>query len=200
MPVAFTPGNLFNYIAVAKEANSQGLSGVDREAFFLFRSPNTTVLPLEEDDIATHIEQQRRYILAKRLSRDAKFGPFVKAQYGYSCAICETQLEIIEGAHIIPISEEGSEDEVWNGIALCPNHHKLFDANALIVKPSLKIWIDNASIDYFRECGRAGGVEILLTPFHGNKIREPKFFSRDKTAQKRMIDALVRRADLAAIG
>lgn len=65
--------------------------------------------------------------------RDARFSGEVKRAYAYQCAMCEIQLNLIVGAHIYPVSAERSPDRVWNGIALCHNHHAAFDAHQLWV-------------------------------------------------------------------
>ena len=76
--------------------------------------------------------------------------------FDYTCGVCDAQLDIIEAAHIIPVSEEGSVDEVWNGISLCPNHHTLFDSRLLLINADLEISSDDAVIQFLINEGRAG--------------------------------------------
>lgn len=70
--------------------------------------------------------------------RDARFSGLVKTAYEHRCAMCRVGLGLVAGAHILPVSALGAPDKVWNGIALCHNHHAAFDGH--------KIWIgsDNA--------------------------------------------------------
>ncbi len=77
-----------------------------------------------------------------RLVRDAQFGQKVVAAYDGKCAMCGLNLDLVSGAHILPVSAVGSVDEISNGLALCENHHRAFDSHRLWVEPtsrSLKI-------------------------------------------------------------
>ncbi len=68
---------------------------------------------------------------ASVLVRDAKFSQDVRNAYGAKCAMCGLGIELVEGAHILPVSAPGSTDAVSNGIALCRNHHRAFDTHRL---------------------------------------------------------------------
>ena len=48
--------------------------------------------------------------------------------------MCGLDVELVQGAHIYPVSAPGSYDEVWNGLALCPNHHLAFDRYLIAVE------------------------------------------------------------------
>lgn len=199
--VAFTPGNLQHYLEVLRDADRGGISGTLREAFFLARTPHLQPIELPEKAAETSgfVRTLRQKLIVERFERDAKFGPLIKKQFDYACAVCGTQLEIVEGAHIIPVSVKESRDELWNGIAMCPNHHKLFDASAFIIKPDLAIKVDDDAIDFFTQSGRIGGVTSMLRAFDSQSVREPLFFSRDQDLRKKMKKALQWRERLAAI-
>ena len=199
--VAFSPGNLTHYLACVVEANRLNKTGIAREAFLLLKTPNAPriTVPPRGADVPETIEAIRREQLFRRKTRDARFGPLVKQQFDYACAVCGIQLELIEGAHIIPVSVARSRDEVWNGLALCRNHHKLFDAFAFVVTPSLTINIDQPTVDYYRESGRGEGLKKTLTMFDGRQLRSPEFFARDRVARNRMLEALEWREHLAAL-
>ena len=51
----------------------------------------------------------------------------------------DSKLNIVVGAHIYPASAPGSVDEVTNGLALCQNHHWLFDAHDIWVHPTTRV-------------------------------------------------------------
>ncbi|MCJ8052772.1 HNH endonuclease [Shinella curvata] len=87
---------------------------------------------IEEND-AESGERARRTISS--YVRDAAFSKKVKQAYGHRCAMCGLKLGLLAGAHIYPVSAPGSEDEVWNGVPLCHNHHAAYDAHQL--------WFDN---------------------------------------------------------
>lgn len=83
-----------------------------------------------------------------RYIRDAKFSRRVRQAYQHRCAMCRVGLDLVVGAHIFPVCAPGAPDAVWNGIALCHNHHAAFDAH--------HIWID-------------GDYGILLNPAIADK-------------------------------
>jgi hypothetical protein len=78
-------------------------------------------------------ERARR--VASRLVRSAVFSRNVRNAYEHRCAMCGLGIGLVQGAHIYPASAEGSHDKVWNGIALCHNHHAAFDKHMIWVDP-----------------------------------------------------------------
>ncbi|WP_434710071.1 HNH endonuclease [Pseudomonas sp. R1-1] len=81
------------------------------------------------------------------LARKAGAGKRIRRAYGEQCAMCGLGAGIIQGAHIFPVEAPGSNDEIWNGLSLCYNHHKAFDlhligvipdTNEIILHPSLR--------------------------------------------------------------
>lgn len=190
--VAFSPGHLMSYLRLSRDADRRRLCGEDREVFLL----NTRRAPVSTTGAAGAAAVVRGRILAERLVRDAKFGPAVKAAYGFGCAVCAAQLDIIEGAHIIPASEDDGEDEVWNGIALCPNHHTLFDSRLLVVREDLSIGVDDPVLEFLRDEGRDAGAKNLLLAFKGKRIAKPSFWT-DKAPREKMQRALKRRRELS---
>ncbi|SHG37742.1 HNH endonuclease [Ornithinibacillus halophilus] len=65
--------------------------------------------------------------------------------YNYRCAFCRTRIEVLlEAAHIIPWSKSSEEQklDVNNGILLCSNHHKLFDAGLINIDKDYRIHAD----------------------------------------------------------
>lgn len=197
--VAFSSGNLPHFIRTSRAADERGLRGKWREAHFLAQTPNEkTPLPKRTRELEEYVEKQRQRVVSTRLVRDGKFSALVKKEYDYACAVCTMQLEIEEGAHIIPVRETGSSDEVWNGIALCPNHHELFDGSAFVVNHELHVRVDPARVDYLRENDLDQGIEIL-TDFDGERIRPPHFWQSNADHRERMIRVLRRRAAAAGI-
>lgn len=63
--------------------------------------------------------------------RDRRFAEAVKRTYNYQCALCSYQLGLVEAAHIDPVADPESTDDVQNGIALCPLHHTAYDAGII---------------------------------------------------------------------
>ncbi|WP_162888553.1 HNH endonuclease [Dechloromonas sp. HYN0024] len=87
---------------------------------------------LLEDETEGGKERARRAV--SQVIRNSAFGQAVVTAYQKKCALCGLGAGMVQGAHIYPASAPGSLDKVWNGIALCCNHHTAFDA--------FKIWID----------------------------------------------------------
>lgn len=83
-------------------------------------------------ELPTAVERARR--AGTSLVRDARFSRRVTEAYGGLCAMCGLDLQLVEGAHILPASAPGSFDEPWNGLALCANHHTAFDRHLVGIR------------------------------------------------------------------
>jgi len=79
---------------------------------------------------------ERARNMVSRLVRRAAFGREVCAAYESKCAMCGLSLGLPEGAHIYPASAPQSSDRIWNGLALCRNHHRIFDLHRVWVSPA----------------------------------------------------------------
>ena len=86
---------------------------------------------LLEDQSDESVERTR--VAVTRLVRRAAFGKEVCEAYDNRCAMCGIGLGLLEGAHIFPATAPGSSDKIWNGLALCRNHHRLFDRHRIWV-------------------------------------------------------------------
>jgi len=80
--------------------------------------------------------EERARRAALRAVRRSGFGRRVVDAYGGVCAMCGLDEGLVEGAHIYPVQAPGSVDELWNGIALCANHHRAFDLHRVFVAPA----------------------------------------------------------------
>jgi putative restriction endonuclease len=198
--VAFSPTNFGHFLSIAKEADTLGLTEEARVAYFLFRTPGAGLPepPDAPDEIEDYTDQLRERLAVTRLRRDSGFTPRVKEAYGFSCAICGIQMEVVESAHIIEVREAGSTDDLWNGIALCAVHHKLFDAHLLVVRPTLEIAVNNDAVLHLHDRGRAEGIDRFVTPYDQEQLTPPKFFAIDAALRNSMQEALRRR--LARVG
>jgi hypothetical protein len=105
---------------------------------------------LLDDDSEPARERARR--AAEVPVRHHAFGKVVVSLYDGHCAMCGLDYGLLAGAHIYPVGAPGSPDKAWNGIALCPNHHAVFDAHKIWVEPnSYKIAIHPSLIDEIEE-------------------------------------------------
>lgn len=165
------------------------MRGEERRQFFISRRP---AIAVEEESFVTEIAAAapRGRVTSTRLSRLASFGPSVLAEYDQTCAVCQTQLRIVEGAHIIPIHDERCRDEVWNGVCLCRNHHRLFDLRIVRLDSSGIVRVEADDIDYLRGLGILGGFESVIQPYIGQSMRLPHFFGRDRRLRQLFENAL----------
>ena len=93
------------------------------------------------DEDTTQARERARRTVASYV-RDAKFSMQVKDAYGHRCAMCQVGLGLVAGAHIFPVSAPGSPDSIWNGMALCHNHHSAFDSHTVWISRDYMLRID----------------------------------------------------------
>lgn len=179
--VAVHPLHLVRYLQAMKDADARNLVGEARRLFFISRRPELAVDEIEqaETDVEIVAGMERGRVAATRLSRSGTFGPKVLAEFGQACAICQTQLRIVEGAHIIPIHDARCRDEVWNGVSLCRNHHRLFDQKIVRLNPDGLVIVQDDDIRCLEGLGVLGGFESVIRPFIGQTIRLPNYFNHD---------------------
>ena len=85
----------------------------------------------DDSDNSSLLNFQRKVDEVTRKRRDPRFRERILDEYNYTCAICgETENVVLEAAHIIGVGD-GGDDGVENGVCLCANHHKMFDAALL---------------------------------------------------------------------
>jgi hypothetical protein len=123
--IAFHPGLLPVYV----EARRQGIALPNDEI-----SDIATAAGLSFDESTLPAERARR--VAYALVRRNAFSAEVLAAYDGLCTVCDLDLGLVEGAHIYPVEAPASPDAVWNGLALCPNHHSAFDKHQLWINPT----------------------------------------------------------------
>lgn len=106
-----------------------------------------------------------------RLRRNPAFRTSVIQAYEHRCAICGYEVRFgqtdlgLEAAHIMWFQAAGP-DEVPNGLALCPMHHKAFDRGAIGIAPDHTVLI---SADLY---GPQGADEWFFR-FNGKRLRLP---------------------------
>jgi putative restriction endonuclease len=194
---AIHPSHLVRFLHLSIEADALGWSGHERTAFLLAGAPDLDTLDLraktEAGDVVPLSEIQRARVEAKgtRLDRDTRFSKRVLEGYGHKCAICEVQLSVLEGAHIIPVHDPKGSDDVWNGLALCRNHHRLYDRRILLIDSDAIVRANDETLEVLRELGRLGGYESTIGVHRDKRLRTvPDFYTSDRTLKLRMHDAL----------
>jgi putative restriction endonuclease len=95
----------------------------------------------------------------------------ILAVYGHQCAVCTTQLNLLDAAHIIPVPGGGT-NETRNGLSLCKIHHAAYDKGFVAVLGDYRIAVNETATRRLRLSRRDGGLQ----PFRDNllpNIREP---------------------------
>jgi hypothetical protein len=122
--IAFHPVLLPTYV----EARRSGLR-LEAEQLTSILETSGLTAPFQEDAA----ERARR--ASSALVRSTKFGKDVVEAYGGFCALCGLDFGLVQGAHIYPVQAPSSVDAVWNGLALCGNHHVAFDRHLIWIEP-----------------------------------------------------------------
>ena len=111
------------------------------------------------------IDREKITTQIKRVYRNPKFRKAILNEYGSICSCCNISMEtLLEAAHIIPVENKGNDD-VGNGIPLCPTHHTAFDNFLFTINPS-----DNSII--YKEGLNSEDIQITKTKCQLNLSKE----------------------------
>lgn len=105
--------------------------------------------------------------------RNPRFRSQVLEAYDYCCCVCGIQLALVQAAHIVPHALPECTDEVNNGLALCSNHHRLYDDGLLLPHPGGVLRVNEARAKYLSDSRRDAGLDDVRA-FHGLSIRKPR--------------------------
>jgi len=104
-----------------------------------------------------------------RIARSAAFRDRIRMEYGYKCCVTginlmtPTQMHEVESAHVVPISEGGTDD-IRNGIALIQTLHWAFDRGLFGISSRRQVYIPNRILEM--------PENDFLRQFHGKSISE----------------------------
>jgi len=93
------------------------------------------VLPQDEEGSCFQARETKQRQSNSKKRSQAAFRAAVISRYGdRRCCLCDAPPEVIEAAHIVPVSNDGSD---WggNGLLLCRNHHALYDLGRWCLDP-----------------------------------------------------------------
>jgi len=138
-----------------------------KEKDFLIEPPKEkeTKKTLETTEQEVFINREKISSQVKRLYRNPKFREKILKQHGSICSCCDIAMEkLIEAAHIIPVEDNGNDD-VKNGIPLCPTHHTAFDNFLFTINPT-----DNSII--YKEGLNSEDLQITKTECKLNVSKE----------------------------
>lgn len=177
--IAVRPDFLVEYIRLSESFHGFGDSESD---FEILDSVSQDPQAVNDQDLA-RVSQPRRVTITsvRRRLRDNSFKNRVLTAYTYRCAMCSLQLELIEAAHIIPVTFEQSTDETSNGIALCVLHHAAFDHALIGLGEDYSININDSEIQRLRAIHRAGGVDRFVKALRPMILLPPSVSDRPNT-------------------
>ena len=122
-----------------------------------------TTVTKEEQEL--FIDRERIISQVKRAYRNPKFREKILKHHGSICICCGISMEkLIEAAHIIPVEDNGNDD-VANGIPLCPTHHTAFDNFLFTINPT-----DNSII--YKDGLNSQDIQITKTKCDINVSKE----------------------------
>ena len=131
---------------------------VEKSSDALFASQKTGP---EELEIELNGKRRKAKVTRESYVRDPKFRRLVLKAYNGSCCVCGRQLGLVEAAHIIPHGHANSNDHVTNGLALCVEHHRLYDAAVLIPTSERKLFLNPKGVEHLRNIGQVVGLEAV---------------------------------------
>lgn len=194
---AARPNHLSLLIKLTLKADKMKLTGEERFNFMVDNSPsgssitNSTIIPLADKPQLIQQERARRRLTINALKRDSSFSRIILGVFKSKCAVCETQLNILDAAHIIPVHDPTSKDEAWNGLALCKNHHRLYDNRLLLISSELIVYTNKPSMEWITAQALAGGASSLLDPYDSKHLSNPpSFYPHDTSLSSHFKNAL----------
>lgn len=159
--------NIHSFHALASEAQIMNvLESVETGLAVLDSSVNVSV---EADGSRV---RERFELVRTAYKRDPSFRTRILEAYDHRCCICGIQLGIVQAAHIVPHALPECTDDVTNGLALCSNHHRLYDDGLLLPGPGGLLRVNDARAKYLIESGRSVGLEEVQA-FHGERFNTP---------------------------
>lgn len=160
LAIAFRPDLLGSYIENLEALHGCGEREQEVE---ILREIGEDPERVEDDEIDAQISAPRRFAVrsTKRALREIDFRDRVLTAYGHRCAMCGVQLKLLEGAHILPVSEPESTDSTNNGVALCVLHHRAYDRALVTFTPDYSVCINDTMIDDLRKANQISGLEAF---------------------------------------
>lgn len=158
LAIAFRPEFLIQYIQNLDTLHSFGKVPEEVEAL----NRLTELTPSPADPIVDQLTTEPRRMVVtstRKALRDIDFRRRVLCAYEHRCAMCNIQLNLLEGAHILPVVHPDSTDATSNGIALCVLHHRAFDKSFVTFDSSREIHVNERVVDELRSDSLDGGLE-----------------------------------------
>ena len=107
------------------------------------------------------IERKRVVTNVRKWSRSAGFRKQVLMAYENRCAVTRLQLRLVDAAHILPVHDAHSTDDVTNGIALSPTYHRAFDHGLVYLDEQFVMRLNSIAKERLSALNLAGGIRQL---------------------------------------
>lgn len=131
---------------------------VEKSSNLLFASQKTGP---EELEIELSGKRNKVKVTRESYARNPKFRRKILEVYKGSCCVCGRQLGLVEAAHIVPHGHADSNDHITNGLALCVEHHRLYDAAVLIPTSNRQLFLNPKGVEHLRNIGQTVGLDAV---------------------------------------
>ncbi len=142
------------------------------------------------EEVEAEIGGNRRTVTITRTAflRDPRFRDAVLRAYDGRCCVCDRQLGLVEAAHVIPHGNPDSNDLVTNGLALCVEHHRLYDSVLLIPDVEQRLYLNPDRVEHLKNIGQDAGLDAIeqlanqqyRIPDHAPSRPNDEFLTRGK--------------------
>lgn len=153
--------------------NMETLHSMNTEEEIIFAMENgTTDIDngfASSSDNLSKIPSLYRTLLNKRYPA---FRKSILNAYDNACCVCGKKLGIVEAAHIIPFACDPNNNSVKNGLALCVEHHVLYDKALLMPGQNYKLVFNKIRAKELQGEGLDVGIHSVKK-FDGKPIKLP---------------------------
>lgn len=176
--VAFSEAQFPTYLEHARQFHT--LSATELQSLERASQP---VQPQPIDLPTSQVPRSRTISSISRFVRDRKFSRAIRTVYE-RCAICWLSFHpLLEGAHIIPVAEEGSTDTYDNGLGLCPTCHDLYDMGYVLVDGAGQVLVNASKLQASQASGELLDEAWLRSHIHPT-IWQPESESHRPSPEK----------------
>ncbi len=114
-----------------------------------------------EFEVQSETKREKFEFTRRVYPHSPQFQKWVLNAYKKTCCVCDRQLGIIEAAHIIPHSREGSTNDVTIGLALCVEHHRLYDQALLLLGRDQTLIFNEKRAEFLRFTNQQKGLDEI---------------------------------------
>jgi len=158
--VAFRPDFFVSYIQSLEQLHTFGTAELDFQVL-----EQVSEHPVEVNtELIQQISEQRQtaVVQLRKKLRDTSFKARVLNAYGNRCAFSGLQLKLVDAAHIVPVSSDGSTDETSNGIALSALYHRAYDRGLVTFNEKYQTVVNENAMKKLVEFGFDGGIRNFI--------------------------------------